>query len=289
MTRSLTRRAALALLGSAPFVGAAAAEDRPVQFGLTAVVVRENLRFFDRWRQYLERRIGRPVRFVQRRSYREIMDLLETGEIDFAWICGYPFVRRRDPEFLELMAVPVYHGEPRYQSYVIVHRDSPAASLADLAGKVFAYSDPDSNSGYLQPRLMLMNAGLSPDGFFRLTFFTYNHAETVEAVANRVAEGGAVESYVWEFLTRTNPALAGRTRVIARSDKFGFPPLVGRLGVDAELRRRMRAAVLGMHEDVDGRALLAELALDAFAAGDSGLFDGIRLSLARSSDGGGRP
>lgn len=287
MTGSLTRRAALALLGG--FAAAAAADDRPAQFGLTAVVVRENLRFFDRWRQYLERRVGRPVRFVRRRSYREIMDLLETGEVDFAWICGYPYVRRRDPEFLELMAVPVYQGEPRYRSYIIVHKDSQIASLADLSGKVFAYSDPDSNSGYLQPRLMLVNAGVAPDSFFRLTFFTYNHAETVEAVANRVAEGGAVESYVWEFLARTNPALTNRTRVIARSDKYGFPPLVARLGSDGELRRRMGRAILGMHEDVDGRALLAELGLDAFAPGDPGLFDGIRLSMSRVSDAGARP
>jgi phosphonate transport system substrate-binding protein len=260
-------------------------DDRPVRFGLTAVVVRENLQFFERWRRYLEKRIGRPVRFVQRRSYREIMDLLQTGDIDFAWICGYPYVQKRDPEFLELMAVPVFEGEPLYHSYIIVHRDSPASSFADLKGKVFAYSDPDSNSGYLVPRFLLSNTGVSPDNFFRLTFFTYNHAETVEAIANHVADGGAVDSYVWEYLAKTRPSLAERTKIIIRSPKYGFPPLVMRSVTDHELKRRMQSAIIGMREDVDGRALLDELALDSFAPASSALFDGIKGVVLKMSEG----
>jgi phosphonate transport system substrate-binding protein len=264
----------------------AAEEERPVRFGLTAVVVRENLQFFERWRHYLEQRIGRPVRFVQRRSYREIMGLLQTGEIDFAWICGYPYVQKREPEFLELMAVPVFMGEPLYSSYIIVHRDNHATSLPDLKGKVFAYSDPDSNSGYLVPRYLLTGTGALPDSFYRLTFFTYNHAETVEAVANRVADGGAVDSYVWEFMAKTRPAVTERTKIIIRSQKFGFPPLVMRSGADQELKRRMQAAILGMREDIDGRALLGELSLDSFSQANPALFDSIRAVAQRMIEGG---
>ncbi|MBF0168995.1 MAG: phosphate/phosphite/phosphonate ABC transporter substrate-binding protein [Alphaproteobacteria bacterium] len=263
----------------------AAEEERPVRFGLTAVVVRENLQFFERWRLFLEQRVGRPVRFVQRRSYREIMGLLQTGEIDFAWICGYPYVQKREPEFIELMAVPVFQGEPLYHSYIIVHRDNPATSLTDLKGKVFAYSDPDSNSGYLVPRYLLASTGASPDNFYRLTFFTYNHAETVEAIANRVADGGAVDSYVWEFMAKTRSSVTERTKIISRSQKFGFPPLVMRSAADPELKRRMQAAIFGMREDIDGRALLGQLALDSFSPPNPSLFDGIRAVAQRMNEG----
>lgn len=288
MAGLVTRRRTLALLGASMLVRPlrAAEEERPVRFGLTAVVVRENLQFFERWRHYLEQRIGRPVRFVQRRSYREIMGLLQTGEIDFAWICGYPYVQKREPEFLELMAVPVFMGEPLYSSYIIVHRDNLATSMTDLKGKVFAYSDPDSNSGYLVPRYLLAGTGALPDSFYRLTFFTYNHAETVEAVANRVADGGAVDSYVWEFMAKTRPAVTERTKIIIRSQKFGFPPLVMRSGADQELKRRMQAAILGMREDIDGRSLLGELSLDSFSQANPALFDGIRAVAQRMSEGG---
>lgn len=262
--------------------GASSADRRAVHFGLTAVVVREDIALFDRWASYLERRIGRPVRFIQRRSYREIMELLQNGELDFAWICGYPYVRRRDPEFLDLLAVPVFEGTPYYQSYTIVHRDSPLNTLDDLEGRVFAFSDPDSNSGYLVPRSMIAPRLSSPsDTFFRLSFFTYSHGDTVEAVAKGVAEAGAVDSYVWEFLRRIKHPSALETRVIHRSPRYGFPPLVARRGVDMLVYDRMAEALMGMAEDAEGRKLLDHLALDAFEAADPRMFDDIRRLAER--------
>jgi len=255
----------------------AAGGEEPLRIGLTAVVVRENLRFFDRWGEYLSARLGRPVSFVQRRAYRDVMSLLEKGELDVAWICGFPFVQKRDPEFLELLAVPVYRGTPLYRSYIIVHQDSPYFGMEDLAGRVFAYSDPDSNSGYLVPRKMFQRADLDPDRFFRLSFFTFSHAETVQAVADRVADAGAVDSYIWEFLIERRPELARQTRVIQRSETFGFPPIVVRLGLDPAVRARVEAALIGMTDDPDGRALLQELALDGFAKYPPDLYEPIRI------------
>lgn len=255
-------------------------ESGEIRFGLTAVVVRENLRFFDRWADYLGRRIGHPVRFVQRKSYKEVSDLLATNEVQLAWICGYPFVRVRDPEYLELLAVPVFRGSPLYRSYIITQRDSRVQTVAELAGKVFAYSDPDSNSGYLVPRSTLARRGFDPDSFFRLTFFTYSHAETVEAVADRVADAGAVESYVWDFLAMTRPELTARTRILFKSEQFGFPPVVVRGDLDPALRKRIQEALLGMADDAEGRALLEQFALDGFTTATVDLYDSIR-DLAR--------
>ena len=248
----------------------------PIRFGLTAVVIRENLRFLDRWAEYLSTKMGRPIEFVRRRSYREITDLLETGRLEFAWICGYPFVQKRDPEFLALLAVPVYKGEPLYQSFIIVHRDSPYAELEDLRGSVFAFSDPESNSGFLYPQSVLANQGETPESFFRQTFFTFNHAETVEAVAEQVADGGAVDSYIWEYLRSFNPEIAEKTRVIMRSPKFGFPPLVSRLGVDAAVVTRMKAALTEMADDPKARPFLEGLKLDGFGDFPPSLFSDIR-------------
>lgn len=277
---------AIAAVMAALVVPAAShAQGGEIRFGLTAVVVRENLRFFDRWADYLGRRIGHPVRFVQRKSYAEISDLLATNEIQLAWICGYPFVRTRDPEYLELMAVPLFRGSPLYRSYIITHRDSPVQTIEELAGKVFAYSDPDSNSGYLVPRSVLARHGFDPDKFHRLSFFTYSHAETVEAVADRVADAGAVESYVWEFLAMTRPELTARTRVLFTSEQFGFPPIVVRTDLDPALRGRIRDALLGMADDDEGRALLAQLALDGFSAASPSLYDSIRALGRRHGEG----
>lgn len=260
--------------------GAGAAEG-PIRFGLTAAVVRENLNLYERWADYLGRRVGRPVEFVQRRTYREAIELLRTGEHDFSWVCSFPYAKYRDEKFFGLMAVPVFEGKPLYRAYLIVHKDSPIRTLEELQGRVFAYSEPDSNTGYAVPRQMLFDAGRNPDRFFRQTFFTYSHTETIEAVAERVADGASVDSYVWEYLNRREPRLTANTRIIRRSQDFGFPPLVYRAGIDDGLRRRMTEILLTMDQDPEGRALLDELVLDRFTVAAPSLFDGVNLNPER--------
>jgi phosphonate transport system substrate-binding protein len=260
---------------------AADAQKAPIRFGLTAAVVRENLDLYERWADYLGRKVGRPVQFVQRRTYREAMEMLETGEHDFSWICSFPYAKFRDSKIFGLMAVPVFEGEPLYRSYIVVQKDRSFRTIDDLEGRVFAYSDPDSNSGYIVPRQMLSDLGRNPDSFFRQTFFTYSHSETIEAVAERVADGAAVDSYVWEYLNRRQPQFTSKTKVIQRSETFGFPPLVYRTGVDAELRTRMTEALLTMDKDPEGRTLLAELMLDRFITAPSSLYNNVRLNLDR--------
>ena len=266
-----------------PLNGANAVEapQQPIRFGLTAAVAREDLDLYERWAAYLGRKVGRPVQFVQRRTYREAIELIETGEHDFSWICSAPYVKYRDSNILGLMAVPVFEGKPLYQAYIIVQKDQPFRTISDLEGRVFAYSDPDSNTGYIVPRNMVSDLGRNPDSFFRQTFFTYSHSESIAAVAEQVADGAAVDSYVWEQVNRQQPASTANTKVIQRSELFGFPPLVYRIGVDPELLARMTEALLNMDKDPDGRALLAELMLDRFISAPPSLYDSVRLNPDR--------
>jgi phosphonate transport system substrate-binding protein len=182
----------------------AANTESPIRFGLTAVILTENLRFLDQWSQYLEQKMDRKVEFVLRKSYREVIDLLESGGIEFAWICGFPYVQTRKPEYLQLLTVPVYRGSPRYHSYIIVPHDSPDKRFSDLKGKIFAFSDPDSNSGFLYPLALMTEKGEKPETFFRQSFFTFNHAETVQAVSEQVANGGAVETSLESNICRAD-------------------------------------------------------------------------------------
>ena len=266
------------LLLSAP---GAYAGQQPVRFGLTAAVVRQNLGLYARWAAYLGRKIGRPVKFVQRRSYREAIDLLQDDEVEFSWICSFPYVKYRNSKLFGLMVVPEFEGKPLYQSYIIVNKSDPSQTLDDLKNRVFAYEDPDSNTGYMVPRQMIANLGFDPDTFFRRTFFTYSHREQIEAVAAHVADGAGVDSYVWHYLSKREPQLTGQTRIIQRSNTFGFPPLVYRLGIGDDLRIRMTNAFLDMNKDPQGRALLSQMMLDRFIPGNPHLYDNIPVQLDR--------
>lgn len=258
----------------------AANMEAPIRFGLTAVVVTENLRFLDLWSLYLERKMGRKVEFVLRRSYQEVMDLLDSGGVEFAWICGYPYIQSKKQGSLKLLTVPIYRGMPRYHSYIIVHHSSPYQRFNDLRGRIFAFSDPNSNSGFLYPLALITKKGMKPRRFFRQTFFTFNHAETVQAVSEQVADGGAVDSYIWEYLAASKPNLTEKTRIIKKSGSFGFPPIVSRLGVNANTVKLMKDTLENMDEDFTGKKLLAQLKLDGFSYYPDSLFNEIRAMAA---------
>lgn len=261
---------AAALVAGARWVRAA----QPVRIGTTAVILDDQVAFLNRWKRYLDSALGHEVGFVQRGSYREITDLLLSDRLDFAWVCGYPYVRNR--QRMRLLAVPLYRGRPVYQSYLIVPADDAVTqSYADLAGKVFAYSDPDSNSGWLVPQYEMLRAGLDPLRLFRKTFYTWAHRKVVVAVATGLAQGGAVDGYVWETLELTAPELTRRTRVVRKSDEYGFPPLVARRSIGETTFAAMRAVLLDMRGNADGRRLLKVLNLDGFTVADQALFDGI--------------
>lgn len=250
------------------------ASDEPLRFGLTAVFLHDRTALLEKWKRYLEQQLDRPVAFVRRASYEEITTLLLDGELDVAWICGYPFVRHESA--LRLVVVPLFQGEPLYRSYLIVpSTDSATESIVDLRGGVFAFSDPDSNSGYLYRRFQLERRNLVPDAFFRRTFFAKGHRNVIEAVAVGLADGGSVDGYVWETLKYYEPELVKGTRVASRSPQFGHPPIVARTGLSESVTQAVRDSFVQMPETPAGRDLLNALNLDGFARESPDLFASI--------------
>lgn len=252
-----------------------------VRVGLTPVFLDDQLSFLNIWRAWLERQLEKSVVFVQRANYRETVELVRDGKIDFAWICGFPYVVNR--RVLRLVAVPVWRGQPYYQSYLIAPADDTRSrSLLDLRGRIFAYSDPDSNSGYLYPRYLLTTQHQNPATFFSHTFFTWAHRKVVEAVGAGLANGGAVDGYVWETLAEIKPDLTRATRVIERSGNMGHTPFVARPDIPERDFQRFQRVLLDMRRDAQGAHLLKLLRLDGFIAGDPSMYDGIALMAARA-------
>ena len=251
---------------------------QPLSIGTTPVFLDDDVAFLRDWQAYLQRELGRPVAFVQRRSYRVVSELLLAEKLDAAWICGFPYVRYRDR--MRLLAVPTYEGEPLYRSYVIVpSSDQKTQSIADLGGKIYAFSDPDSNSGWLVPNSQLFRLGKDAATFFRKSFFTWGHRRVVDAVAVGLAQGGSVDGYVWETLKIHHPELTEQTRVAHRSVKYGFPPFVTRSQLPASDFKQLQDVLVAMRSDAAGQALLQKLNLEGFQVVPESVFAGIAENM----------
>lgn len=277
----ISRRTFAAGLGSAmAWLAPPAFARSTFRLGLTPVFLDNNARVVDSIQKALEASLGVAVELEQRRTYKEVTGLLLEGAVDAAWLCGYPYLQHSDT--LSLVAVPVWRGRPLYQSYLIAGADSPAETLEDLRGGTHAFSDPDSNSGYLVTASDLARMGTTPDRFFRRTIYTYGHRNVVRAVADGLVGSGSVDGYVWEVLTTEEPGLTERTRVVSKSEWLGFPPVCSRKDqLDTPLLQSFRTALLRFSETERGSDVLRLLQLDGFTGADPSLFDGI---LARMGE-----
>ena len=105
MRRRTLLQALPALAGWTSLDASRAAERPRIRIGLTAVILADQVAFLSRWGDYLSSRTGASVTFSARESYQEILDLLFSGQLEAAWICGYPYVLQQTR--LELLAVPI--------------------------------------------------------------------------------------------------------------------------------------------------------------------------------------
>jgi len=240
------------------------------------ITPREGFAYYRRFLTYIENKSGTHVDFVDRENYAEINKMLKNGEIDVAFVCGGPYVDGHKEFGMELLAAPVAYGGSVYYSYIIVPKDSPAKKLEDLRGKVFAFTDPLSNTGTLVPTYMLGMLGTTPERFFKKTFFSQSHDKSVKAVAQGIADGAAVDSLIWEYANRKNPEFTSKTKIIVKSPPYGIPPVVARPGLDENVKSGLRKILLNAHADPEGAEILKGMMIDKFITLDDSAYDSIR-------------
>lgn len=225
---------------------------------------------------YLGRKLGKAIKLVQRETYAEVNDLIEKQEIDVAFVCSGPYIQGKKKFGMELVATPVIYGEPLYYSYVIVHKDSPIKDFTELKGMGFAFTDAYSNTGCLVPRYELSKMGQTADVFFKSYIFTKSHDNSIKAVAEKIADGAAVDNLIWEYINATNPVYTSQTKVIAKIGPFGAPPVVIHPAFNPETKQQIQQIFLSMHEDEEGRAILKQIFIDKFIIVGDSHYDSVR-------------
>jgi phosphonate transport system substrate-binding protein len=237
---------------------------------------RETLIYYGQLLDYIGRKVDLEVELIQRKTYGEINDLLAQGQIDLAFVCSGPYVAGRDKFGFELIATPQVQGSSFYHSYLIVNRDTSFERIENLRGKVFAFTDPDSNTGRLVPAYWLAQMGENPENFFKKTIYTHSHDNSILAVAKGLVDGAAVDGLVWEYYRERNPSLTALTRVIRKSDPYGNPPVVASRYLSSDLKKRIGQVLFSLHLDPDCEKILRSLMINRFLEPQEEWYDGIR-------------
>jgi len=240
------------------------------------ITPKAGFKYYRQFLDYIGEKTGMQVDFVDRENYAEINELVRTGNVDVAFVCGGPYVDGHKAFGMELLAAPQAYGKQVYHSYIIAAKSSSLASFKELRGKTFAFTDPLSNSGKLVPTYMLARMKETPESFFKKFIFTQAHDKSIKAVAEGIVDGAAVDSLIWEYESRTNPQHTAATKIIERSPPYGIPPVVVRRELDPKLKDQLRQIFLKAHEDEKGGVILKGMMIDKFLPIKDSAYNSIR-------------
>lgn len=240
-------------------------ETKKLRVAVAAMISpKETLVYYEELLKYIGKEIDYEIVLIQRKTYSEVNKLFPKRLIDLAFVCSGPYANEQSKYKFEGLATPIVRGKPYYQSYLIVQKNSLINSLDDLRGKIFAFTDPDSNTGTLVPRFWLHEKNETPESFFNRITYTYSHDNSILAVAKGLVDGAAVDGHKWEFYQAKSPYFTSKTRVIRKSAYFGSPPLVASSFLDHKLKYRIQNIILAMHRAEDGKKILENLMVDRF-------------------------
>jgi phosphonate transport system substrate-binding protein len=225
---------------------------------------------------YLGKKLDYKIQLIQRKTYTEINEFFLKGKVDLAFICSGPYAIGKEKYGFEALATPIIRGKPFYHSYLIVNKNSSIKSFEDLKGRVFAFTDPESNTGALIPTYWLIQKGETPESFFKSINYTYSHDNSILAVAKSLVDGAAVDGMIWEYYNSRNPVNTSQTRVIKKSIPFGSPPFVTSKYLSSKIKEKARDLLLDMHRDPKGKTILEELMIDRFVSPEEVWYQPVR-------------
>ncbi len=222
-------------------------ESAPVYLGVIPFLQPDKLREqIEPVCQYLQKKLGRKVFMVTASDYESLGRLLELGKVHIAWFSHASFEQLRRNNLWQAICRPKQYGAVVYNSQIIVNEKSEIQNISELRGKVFAYVDRYSGSGFFFPNIFFAKNGIKPLEFFSRVEFTQSHRSSILGVLNGLYDAAAV------FSTDLVNKDAAGLRVIARTGPIPNDPVVVRQDMEPSLKKSIEEALLIMHQDPDG-------------------------------------
>ena len=121
--------------------------------------------------KHLSKTLGKPVDVIVPLSAAVILEGLNNGTIDLAYLSATDMLNAMDQQTAGILLAGEIDGKTSYKSYWVTLKHKPYQSIADLKGKPIAFSGRTSTSGYVIPLWDLRQKDLISDSGKAEEFF----------------------------------------------------------------------------------------------------------------------
>ena len=184
----------------------AVAQTKPT-FVFTAIPDQDETRLvekFTRVAQYLEGKLGLPVKYVPVKSYPAAVTAFINNDVQLAWFGGFTGVQARKGA-AGSEAIAQGAQDVNFKSLFIANAKiglTPTAEFPkQIAGKSFSFGSRASTSGRVMPEFFIRKAfaGKAPDEVFSRVGFSGDHSRTIQLVQSGAYEVGVVDYTVFDL------------------------------------------------------------------------------------------
>src|SRR5215472_7420865 len=198
----------------------------------------------------LEADLGVKIKPVTATDYRGTIEALKFKKAELGHLGPKSYVAASANNYANVEPIAqlqLANGSLGYRSCLIVHADGDIFSPEDMAGKTFAFNDPNSTSGYLVPSaFFMMEMNTDPAKLFSKITFSGSHEASILAVANKKVDVASTNLPDLQQLTRENKVPRGALRVIWVSKLIPNDPIVVRKDMPPSLRSAVQESLTTM-------------------------------------------
>lgn len=235
-----------------------------IKFGiLSGENEKDRIARYTPFEEYLEKELGVEVEIFTAGNYDGVIQAIGADQIEFAFFGSSSYAAAytgTDGKVEPLVSRLRQDGSTGYYSVVVTRCDSGYKSIRDLEGKVLAFADPDSTSGYAVPYFNIAQE-VDPTTFFSAVPFSGSHEAGVAGVAQGTFDAAATwqNNEVdgrWQRMIDKGMIEQGVICPIWESPEITAGPFTARANIPQELKDAVKEAVMTV-QDKDEAAFKA--------------------------------
>lgn len=214
---------------------------------------------------YLHKETGYYYKVAVPTSYAAVIEAIGSNRADIAWLPTFAYILAKDRYDAQVRFMTKRNGLNKYRGQFISRVNSKINSIEDIEGKIIAYTDASSTSGYIYPSALLKQKGIKPKDFI----LTGGHSSAIQAVYEGRAD---IACTYWspddstgrhkdarEKLLETYPDIFDKTQIIGFTDWIPNDTVTYRKALPAEIDQKVTAALTKFAKTKEGVSTLMSL------------------------------
>jgi phosphonate transport system substrate-binding protein len=215
---------------------------------------------------YVSKKIGVKIKLKVLPRYGNIINSFVSEDMDGAFFGSFTYSLAHARLGVEVLARPENNeGISSYHGLLIVRKDSLIRTAEDMRGKRFAFVDKATTAGYLLPLAYFKKHGIGDyRTYFKEVYFAGTHEDVINDVLNKQADAGAAKNTVFDRLAKEDSRIKNELLILAQSPDVPENGLAVKKDLDDSLKKKLKEALLNMHNDPDGRNILNKFGAGKF-------------------------